>query len=168
MHLNEVLRLLITAGLLAFANSASADFDKFNPDDGNALCYEMSNDPLNIGYPFIIGQTDVIRNLLNDRTGNPGGETGPQELTPEVILGAISFGDYKKTSEEGRSYLALFAGQRFGTNLEPFRTQLLEVLPKGFEFTQRSLSRAEVLFGQGTVISSSDVSFVSGTYCPLN
>ena len=145
--------LILTFG----SGTALAEFDRNDPDDLLLLNFEIFFDPIGIGY-FQLRNRNLNRALMNEPENNVGGEVGPLELTPTVVLEAMSFNDYRRATPAGRAYIDLVVGRDFGSDLDPYREKLLEALPKNREtqFPLRPLSRAEVLFGRGTFISFAD------------
>jgi len=159
--------LILTFG----SGTALAEFDRNDPDDVMLLNLEIFVDPLGMGYIVINGDIAFSRLLLNEGENNVGGEVGLLELTPEVVLEAMSFKDYSRATLDGRAYIDLVVGRAsscrisppkilpgISCDLDPYREKLLEALPKNREtvFPLRRLSRAEVLFGQGTFIGQND------------
>ena len=149
--------VLVLVVLFTAAGTALADFDLTNRDDVVALNHELLDDPIGMGYDPEFNFS-LLCKLISDPEGNVGGEVGPVELTPEVVLKAMSFRDYRLATKDGQAYIDLLVGGGIG-NLDPYREKLLEALPKNreTEFPLRRLSRAEVLFGQGTSVNDGDV-----------
>lgn len=150
--------LILTCG----SGTALAEFDINDPDDLLLLNFEIFFDPIGIGY-FQLRNRNLNRALMNEPVNNVGGEVGPLELTPTVVLEAMSFNDYRRATPAGRAYIDLvlgLSGSDFGSglDLDLVREKLLEALPENPEtvFPVRPLSRAEVLFGRGTFISFAD------------
>ncbi len=48
-------------------------------------------------------------------------EIGGVRLTPEVVLEAMSFKDYRRATKEARAYIDLLVGRDFGSDLNPYR-----------------------------------------------
>jgi len=144
--------LILTFG----SGTARAEFDRNDPDDVMLLNFEIVVDPLGFGYD--VSMSSFTQALLNEPANNIGGEIGGVRLTPEVVLEAMSFRDYRRATEEGRAYIDLLVGRDFGSDLNPYREKLLEALPRNreTEFPLRPFSRAEVLFGVDTSISLND------------
>ena len=113
--------LILTFG----SGTALAEFDRNDPDDLLELNHELFFDPLGIGYTPASGVTNNL-DLLNEPENNVGGEVGPVELTPQVVLEAMSFNDYRRATVAGRAYIDLLVGRRFGSDLDPYREKLLE------------------------------------------
>lgn len=162
LTLTTALILCLLSTALAVFNGTDDDFSTFNR--------ELYDDPIGMGYD-VSAVVEGCRDLINDPESNVGEETHPLELTPQVVLKAMSFHDYRKTSTEGRAYIDLVVG--IGGDLDPYREKLLEALPqkRETEFPLRRLSRAEILFGVGTRLFSiadcnTAVGFCGNVRCP--
>lgn len=141
-------------------------FDLNNPADLAALKSEINTDPLNIGYAAQTS-TQQILNLLNDRVNNPGGETTGETLTPRLLLNVIDPGDLTVGGQFAQGdlewlKLLIETTQFIDDDLSAFETKIRSLFPgnsttiTNLDAQIRSLSRAEVLFGNGTVISRAD------------
>lgn len=130
---------------------------------------EIQQDPKALGFASLVaaGNDQGIADLLNGLSGPGTGSAFRDNIQPKEILAALQPADFAAltalqlaqlqaitgqgvvdaTSANGRAiYLNIFAGM---TNSITALTAL----------TSRVSSRAEALFGAGTVISAGDVSF---------
>jgi len=141
-------------------------FDVNNPADLAALKSEVNTDPTSMGYAAVVNQTTLLLKLLNDPANNVGGETAATPLTPKVLLDVVDGAEYAGNQvAEGRGLFDLFAGLINSDpefDLEQYRTKIKDIFPTNgptnaaIDALTSALSRAEVLFGQGTVISRND------------
>lgn len=140
-------------------------FDRTAPADLLALKTEVATDPLVMGYAGA-GNTTQLLNLLNDGAANVGGETIAVDLTVDVLLDVLDAGDYASSpvGVGGRGYTDMLVqyGSSTGASLEPYRAKFRSLYQANSSTVQaldalvRKLSRAEVLFGAGTLISRAD------------
>jgi len=142
-------------------------FDVTSPADLLALQSEQATDPISMGYAAVDGQTIKTLALFNDSDKNVGGET----------VGALSVRDFLKLAdpaEFGANQVApkipyvqmiIDAGgfEGLDADITEFLPNLLVVFASqatdtlaGLNAAVRTLSRAEVLFGAGTVIKKTD------------
>ncbi len=145
-------------------------FDRTNPADLQALQTEVNTDPIGMGYAAVIEQTTLLLKLLNDPANNVGGETAQAILSPRLILDVISPDDLTPSGQFSQGELewvkmlvhyGLIEGDP-DANLEQFRAKFTNVFPANsttrIDLVSRTapLSRAEVLFGQGTELTRED------------
>ena len=97
----EHLFVLVLVVLFTAAGTALSDYDRTNPDDVLALNHEMWDDPLGLGYDHLNAGIRSACKLLEDPEKNVGEEVGPLELTPQVVLKAMSFRDYRLSTKDG-------------------------------------------------------------------
>lgn len=181
---NKVIELLekLVAGLtppgvsIALSNEpgvsvASSDDATVMTIDYAALKSEILTDPVNVGYaPFVTsGQDQAIADLLNAKTGNGVGQVPREPISAADFIAAINATEMAtltalqltqvqiiagaSTVNIGDSDVQAWVSQTFGQVTAPNTRTTLTAL------ATRIASRAEVLFGAGTRISSSDVSF---------
>jgi hypothetical protein len=139
-------------------------FDVNDPVDLAALKSEQANDPVSMGYAAVDGQTQKTLGLFNDADSNVGGETTNLELTTAVLLTAMVPADLgaQQVDDGERRYIESFLNRDFETVIEPWRAQIRDAFRTNsdtviaIDALFRDISRAEVLFGSGTVISKSD------------
>lgn len=153
--------ILAFCALLSF--SALADFDRSNPADLAALHSELTLDPALVGYNLLAPIPQTLA-LLNDPANNPGSETVNQTLTTGVLLTVMVVDDFDapQVTDGERRYIEAFMNRDFDTVIEPWRAQIRAAFRvnsptvTNIDALSRPLSRAEVLFGAGTVIQRLD------------
>jgi len=144
-------------------------FDKNNSGDLLSLKNEVSLDPVGVGYQPITN-TIVLLNLLNDSVNNPGSEVSTArnfsgfDLLESCLLSSGEYDVVVDSSNKIALIQTLF-------NLEDqsipirFKNELLNIFTSGLAPTIRAgiiaeatskLSRAEVLFGDDTIINKQD------------
>ena len=158
---------LTTLALAAvlFATAAIADFDRTDPADLLALQTEVATDPLGMGYVPEVGTTAFL-DLLNNPAKNLGGEIAQVLLTSGVLLDVLVPSDLneKKVGDGERRFIEAMINRDFETDIERYREQIREALLLDSETVfaidtiMEPISRAQVLFGRLTVISSADLS----------
>jgi len=137
-------------------------FDVNDSADLAALKTEVNNDPITMGYAAVVSQTTLLLKLLNDPANNVGGETAATPLTPETLWDAVDAGEYSGNPlGDQRGLIDILLNRDPGTNLEPMRAKVLDIFGNGptedaLALQTSALSRSEVLFGQGTIISRTD------------
>ena len=148
-------------------------FDRTNPVDLLALKSEESLDPISMGYAAVSGQTKKTLDLFNLAENNVG--TDPEDFIGEVftsevamdVIDPVEITVGSKFSEGQARWLGyLFsAADSLGANFSKFEPKFRELfagyVPASNTLTNldarnRKLSRAERLFGVGTVISRED------------
>lgn len=133
--------------------------------DYTALKAELVNDPVGLGYaPHRWGNSSALAALLNaPRAGaadvwNPGVDT-------DKLRSRVAKSDYVALSADDRAFLAfLLGGDSLDTSLAQVQTDAGALFPAGsatrtawLAVARRKPSRAEELWGVGTVIRVSDV-----------
>ena len=140
-------------------------FDRTDPADLLALKTEVADDPLNIGYAAVVDTSTVqFLRLLNEAANNPGGETINVELTAGVLLDVMVPSDLgaQQVDDGERRYIEALMNRDFDEPIERWRAQIRNAFRinsdtvVAIDALIRDLSRAEVLFGPGTVISDVD------------
>lgn len=142
-------------------------FDVTNPADLLTLKTEVADDPLSMGYNPDVS-TQQLLNQLNDGDKNVGGETTGDKLTASLLLDAIvanpddmTIGG-QFTQGESDAIKMVLGATSLGENIERYRAQITGMFAANddlrlqLEAQLRLLSRAEVLFGEGTNISRTD------------
>ena len=130
---------------------------------------EIQQDPKGLGLaPLVaVGNDQGITDLLNSLTGPGTGTTLRNNIQANEIIGAIQPADFAALSALQLAQLQTVAAQGvFDATSVNAKTILLNIFT-GMTTTVAALtalasrvsSRAEVLFGAGTVISANDVSF---------
>lgn len=144
-------------------------FDKTNTVDLIALRDEELNDPLSMGYGVVTGITRKTLDLFNNPLKNVGLEETNAKLTSELLLASIEPDDLTidaKFTQGSSDWLnmLLAASEGLTADLTVNRDKILALFnetPQTTTYTnlaalKRRLSRVEVLFGEGTVISKTD------------
>lgn len=141
-------------------------FDRNDPADLLALKTEVNTDPIAMGYNPT-GSTPQLLSLLNEGANNVGGETTGETFTHRLIIevtepddltvgGQFSQGDL----ETVKSIMALSGTQDPDISWAETRWRQAHVgnntTLANIDARIRTLSRAEVLFGEGTFISRDD------------
>lgn len=141
-------------------------FDVTDPADLLALKTEVNTDPISMGYDAN-GGTKQILNLLNLPENNVGGETVGESFTPRLMLeilepGDLTVGGQFTEGEQAWIKLLMESSATLDDDIELFRAKFISVFPANSATVTnlaarlRNLSRAEVLFGEGTSISRND------------
>lgn len=128
---------------------------------------EINTDPMSLGYAALGAQSNGPE-ALAAKLNQPGasgqtvfkGYTATEDLIPAVILS-----EYVALSQANRDYLSmLFAPRQVKTGDSVLRTQIGSVFGVGttsrtnlVAAAQRSASRAEALWGEGTLITELQV-----------
>ena len=151
-----------------FATAATADhtggFDLTDPADLLALQTEHATDPIGMGYAAEVNSLVLVKvetELLNNPAKNVGEETSQVLLTTGGLLDVLVASDLndKKVGDGERRYIEAMINRDFKTDIEHYREQIREALLLDSETVfaidthMERISRAEVLFGRGTVIS---------------
>lgn len=138
-------------------------FDRGNPADLLALKTEIETDPIGMGY-VLTKITQMIK-LINEPADNVGGETVQGKLTPETLIESIDFDELggNQVGTGGRSGLSYIFSLADGIiDFEQFRQKILDTFPSNgptvaaINALVRALSRAEVLFGEETLLVRED------------
>ena len=135
-------------------------FDQNNPVHLAALQTEESADPIGMGYAAA-NNTNGTLNLFNDSDNNVGGETANRIFDSAAMLDALEPTEFEaqQTSAGAAEYTSTLAA--YG-NIENYKVKWRGMFAANsdtvvaLDAQTSPLSRAEVLFGQGTVISKSD------------
>lgn len=139
-------------------------FDRFNQAHLSALKTEILTDPIAMGYTSVIDNTTQLLKLLNDKVNNVGGETVANILTVELLHEALNQGDLDdpQVTTGKLEYIKSFLARDFNEDIERFRVKITASFKAGsltvtnLNNQLRALSRAEVLFGEGTYIERQD------------
>lgn len=144
-------------------------FDRNSNTDKQKLSDEESIDPAGMGYSVVAGQTKNTLDLFNLAANNVGGEDIDETLTSDLLLQSIEPVDLTISNKftQGQSdwlMMLLAASQGLEADLSTNRNKIVELFnqtPPIPTYTalvalKRLISRAEVLFGVGTVISRDD------------
>ena len=137
-------------------------FDRSSAADKAALKSEVETDPIAMGYP--LPQPAQIIKLINDPADNVGGETTTDELTVALLLDVVDMADFDHpaVSDGERRFIESFLNRELGENIDRWRVKIRSAFQANSGTSQainalvRPLSRAEVLFGEGTVLVRED------------
>jgi hypothetical protein len=130
------------------------------PTEISTLSSEIKTDPIMMGYD--LEQTGFNLRLLNRGNKNTGGEEVPEKITVFLFLKNVAPADIETLTPGGTLYLNAVLGQPLETEIDNLMVKLYKFLPTAsttearLSALTRKLSRAEVLFGEGAVISKSD------------
>ena len=140
-------------------------FDRTDPADLAALKSEVNTDPIGMGYAAVVDQTQNLLKLLNDPANNVGGETASRIFEVDAMMDALDPTDYEapQTGANAAEYvIQLIAyGTQFGS-IVGFEAKFRSMFAANsgtiiaLDAQNVNLSRAEVLFGQGTTITRDD------------
>jgi hypothetical protein len=141
-------------------------FDRLNPEHLATLKTEAETDPIEMGYSGT-NSTIQLLNLFNNPINNVGGEVVGEMFTPKLMLDVIVPDDLTPGGQFTQGELEwikmLFeSSSSLGDDLDAFRTKFRGLFPgnaqtvANLDARVRRLSRAEVLFGEDTVISRDD------------
>lgn len=140
----------------------------FNPDpesgDLQALNTEVFTDPISMGYDPD-GKTKDLLDLLNLPENNAQPQSSNRVFDIAAMLDALVPTDYgiSQVTQGAPEYTnSLILGRPSVGQIAPYRDKWRAMFPDGsataaaLDAQQSELSRAEVLFGQGTVITRDD------------
>lgn len=136
-------------------------YDRSDPADLLQLKTEVNTDPLGMGYNPS-GSTAQLLKLLNDAAENLGGETVARTFDAEAMHDALdpSEFDAQQTAAGAPEYVAALTSAQFDISglKSKFRSMFAgnSATVTALDAQTTALSRAEVLFGQGTNISRED------------
>ena len=142
-------------------------FDATDPADLAALKSEQATDPISMGYAAVDGQTNKTLALFNNPDLNVGGETTGDTFTPRLILDVVEPSDLTPSGQFSQGDLewikmVLEASSGMDDDLSDneakFRARFAanDQTITNLDARTHGISRAEVLFGDGTVISKTD------------
>jgi hypothetical protein len=142
-------------------------FDRNDPADLAALKSEVETDPIGMGYAAQLSNTAQLLKLLNEPANNVGGETGNRVFDYAALLDALDPNELDAQQTEGGAgdyIVALMALSGAGRvqDLEPWKQKFRGMFSANgatvtaLDAQTSPLSRAEVLFGQGTIITRED------------
>ena len=136
-------------------------FDRTDQASLDALWNERTLDPIGMGYSA--NDTQFV-NEINDPASNVGNETTFRTLTTGTLLGHIIPADFdaQQVSDGERRYIESFLGREFGSVIEDYRSKIRSAFKlnsttvANIDSDLRRLSRAEVLFGEDTILTKYD------------
>jgi hypothetical protein len=139
-------------------------FDRNDSADLLALKNEINLDPIGMGYVSVIDSTNLLLKLINNSANNVGGETVAKRLTPELLLDVLVVDDFagNQVTDGERRFLEVFLNKERTEDIEKYREKIRQTFKTNsatvvaLDALVRPLSRAEVLFGENTVIFRED------------
>lgn len=159
----KLLQILIIPLLLVFAGPSLAEFDVNDPADLAALKAEFDNDPAALGYAAAAGDTSALLALFNDRSIAAAVTIPIEDLDIPDIANVIDPVEYGLLNEYDKQWVIQFINRPASETLAPYQAKFLSVFPGGSTTRTAAIallnatgSRAEVLFGLGTVITRTD------------
>ena len=143
-------------------------FDNTNPAHLAELKSEVEIDPIGMGYAALPpGSGRHLLNALNDPDNNVGGEIDARVFDLGALMDALNPQDFavQQTSTGAMEYtqmLVSIATAGFGGVIDIFKSKWRGMFPSNsdtviaLDAQTVPLSRGEVLWGQGTVITQDD------------
>lgn len=140
-------------------------FDRTDPADLAALKSEVEVDPIGMGYAAVIDKTKDLLELLNEPANNVGGETAARVFDVFAMLDAFDPTDLddNQTVNGAANYVHILvelwnAERSITAYKDKFRSCFAPTSATvvALDAQNAALSRAEVLFGQGTIITKDD------------
>ena len=141
-------------------------FDGNSEADLLALNSEVTTDPISMGY--VLNNTPTLVDQLN----NPDSNVGPTESTrtiDDVLISEVSEvidqTEYAALPEYDKEWLKAFISLDIRSEIRNYKSKMLAIFPAGTT-TRTAIvdlldvadsSRAEVLFGWGSVITRNDL-----------
>lgn len=138
-------------------------FDRTNPADLQTLQDEVNLDPIGMGYASAQNTSQLVK-LLNDPDSNVGGETASRYFDPFALMDALDPTDYEspQTVAGTPNYVHTLVELAAYGDISPYRDKFKSMFAANsatvtaLDAQNVTLSRAEVLFGQGTILSFVD------------
>ena len=140
-------------------------FDRTDPADLAALKTEVETDPIGMGYALATNTNQLLK-LLNDPANNVGGDTASRAFDASAMLDALdpSELDAQQTTVGAAEYVnaLMNAEGLLGLDIEAYKTKFRSLFAgnsatvAALDAQTSALSRAEVLFGQGTSLTEED------------
>lgn len=138
-------------------------FDRTNSTHLAALKNEVNTDPISMGYDPT-GPTRTILKLLNDPANNIGGEIVTRPFDVLAMIDALEPADYDapQTVVGAATYVHTLVELGAYNSIEPYKAKFRGLFAANSDTVTAldaqtiAISRAEVLFGQGTEISRED------------
>lgn len=139
-------------------------FDNTNPTDLLALQTEVNTDPIGMDYAAVVDQTNLLLKLLNDPANNVGGETAARPFDVYAMLDALDPADYdaQQTVTGAPNYVHTLVELAGFSDISIYKTKFRSLFAANsatvtaLDAQTSPLSRAEVLFGQGTLLTRDD------------
>jgi hypothetical protein len=138
-------------------------FDRTDTADLAALKSEVNTDPIAMGYDPA-GPTNPLLKLLNDPANNVGGETSARVFDVLAMMDALVPAEYdaQQTVTDAANYVHTLVELGAYESIEPYKMKFRGLFAANsdtvtsLDAQTTALSRAEVLFGQGIIISRED------------
>ena len=135
-------------------------FDRTDPADLAALQTEVSTDPISMGYDPA-GGTNQLLKLLNDPANNVGGDQSFRPFDYSALMDALDPTDFEaqQTVAGAATYSHMLLEISAYADISTYKTKWRSMFAgnsntvTALDAQVVDLSRAEVLFGQGTVIT---------------
>jgi hypothetical protein len=141
-------------------------FDNTDPVQLALLNAEVNNDPIGMGYAAVINTSKQVTKLLNDPDKNVNGDTASRVFDVAAMMDALNPTDYgsQQTSLGTPDYVLTLVNieGRESRDISIYKTKFRSMFAANsatvtaLDAQQADLSRAEFIFGQGTVITTSD------------
>lgn len=122
-----------------------------------ALKAEVQNDPASMGY--VKSDNHDIRVKINDPALNSGSETGAKPITVMMLMKHLDRAEALALSPAERWYVERVCGWPPETDITQLRAVIVGIFggqsstAQGVAGEIKPLSRAEVLWGEGTVVT---------------
>lgn len=137
-------------------------FDRTNPADLATLKTEVNTDPIGMGYNP--DNTQQVIKPINDPDSNVGGETQSRPFNVSAMLDALVPADYdaQQTATDAATYVHTLVEYGAYGDIAPYKTKFRDLFAANSDTVAAldaqisPLSRAEVLFGIGTIITRDD------------
>lgn len=123
-------------------------FNRDNPADLLALKNEVTLDPIGMGYASVVGQTNLLLDLINNSVNNVSPSDGPDTVTAQKLLSAI-FEEPVSSQDQFKIQLLFELADGADSDLSGFKTNIADLsagLATAVSTIIKPLSRAEVLF----------------------
>lgn len=136
-------------------------FDRTDPTELAALKSEVTTDPIAMGYNPA-GNTQTLLRLLNDPDNNVGGDTVARAFDATALLDALDPTDFNAQQTDAGADVYTHTLVSFGGDISGYKAKWRSLFAANsgtvlaLDAQTSPLSRAEVLFGQGTNISKED------------
>jgi hypothetical protein len=141
-------------------------FDNTDPVQLALLKAEVNSDPIGMGYAAVVTQTQQLLKLLNDPDNNVNGDTASRVFDVAAMMDALNPTDYgsQQTSLGTPDYVLTLVNieGRESRDISIYKTKFRSMFAANsatvtaLDAQLADLSRAEFIFGQGTVISRTD------------
>jgi len=137
-------------------------FDRGSAADLLALKTEVETDPISMGY-VLTNVTQLIKQI-NDPAANVGGDTVAQELNVALLLDVVDTDDFDapQVTDGERRFIESFLNRDFNENINRWKEKIKLAFratsgtSQAIDALVRPISRAEVLFGEGTSLTRDD------------